>query len=81
MTKLAKIEYAVFKGETLTTMKGAYEFGTTKLPTRLGEIERRRGVTIDRIPVNAKDSRYYEYRLDLQKHKEQVKNYFKSIKN
>ena len=79
--KINSIRDAVFAGRTLTTMQGAYEFNTTKLPTRIGEIERKYGVILDRKEVKGKDSRYYEYKLNRNKYRKQVKNYLKSIKN
>ena len=82
MTKLAKIREAVFSGRTLTTMQGAYEFGTTKLPNRLREIEQKYDLALERKVIKTDEGiRYYEYRLNKSKHKEQVKNYLKSIKN
>ena len=81
MSKITLLKNAVFSGRKLTTMQGAYEFGTTKLPTRIGEIERSYGVLLDRKQVVSNGIRFYEYQLDKKKHKEQIKNYRKSLNN
>lgn len=48
------IIHALVSGEKLTTKNGFRDFGTSKLPTRCGELERKYGIRLNRKEVDFK---------------------------
>lgn len=64
------ILHALIRGEKLTTQNGFRDFGTSKLPTRCCELERKYGIRLSRKEVDFK-SKYgvmgtcYEYSMKV----------------
>lgn len=73
---------ALANGEKLTTMNGFRDFGTSKLPTRIGELERKYAFTCHRKKVRFRtrfglSEECFEYSIDKKYQKKLMKIYRK----